>query len=261
TLNMVDEGFRKTAKNGVEISTLGAEESLLSFYSPVDPNKVQWSIGYGDDIEVETGGEAIDGMRKRLVFDTGDSLDHPPTMSLDPRGYVGIGNSRPQHALDVNGVVRLTGRIGGYRAEASGTSNAEDPEDYEESPVPADGKWHSITGWLGGCQAFEVMAGAGEKDKGRYALLHAIALNTFNPRRTLWDLIWPKKKIRACEAYYDNRGDRIELRWDGSSDRNARYRLQIRTRNAYGPNVRIQYYVTQLWFDADMSVSRGESRP
>ncbi len=248
TLNMVDDGFRKSPEHGVEISALGNEKALVSFYTQIDPNKVQWSIAYGADTGERAG--------ERLVFKSNGNA--PCVMTLDPRGRVGVSNDRPQYALDVNGVLRSAGRIGGYEPRNRGAEQADDRKGggYEKSPVPADGEWHDITGWLEGCQAFEVMAGAGDKKgRGRYALLHAIALNTFNPSRSLFDLFWPRKRIRAREAYYSSRCDRLELRWEGTSDRGARYRLQIRSRCPYSEDVGIQYFVTRLWFDPAMDGS------
>ncbi|MBI1395200.1 MAG: hypothetical protein GC151_04400 [Betaproteobacteria bacterium] len=254
TLNMVDEGYRKSPEHGVEISALGSANALVSFYTQRDPNTVQWSIAYGAD----TG----DAGGKRLVFAARDSGESGPgVMSLDPLGRVGLGNDSPSYTLDVNGVIRSAGRIGGYEPGHQGLDAAGQRSEYEKSPVAADGKWHDITGWLSGCQGFEVVAGVGDRQgRGRYALLHAIALNTFNPSRSLLDLLWPRRKIRAHEAYFSSRCDRLELKWEGAHGRDARYRLMIRTRCPYSDGRRIQYFLTRLWFDPDMDgASSGES--
>lgn len=286
SLNLVDEGFGKSPENGVQISTLGNERALLSFYTPVDPNKSQWSIAYGEDTEEGVDVVAPERTRKRLVFGARQAGQCEPVMTLDPQGNVGVGTSAPQCELDVNGVVRSAGRVGAFqplreedrnapRADNSRASVWEkvtglfrkgkkpqaEAKGYEASPVPADGNWHDITGWLSGCQAFEVMAGtAGRAGQGRYALLHAFALNAFNPARGWLDFLWPKNKIHAHEAYYNNRCDRLELRWDGSHDKDARYRLLIRSRCAYEDGPGIQYSVTRLWFDAGRHGGPGKAR-
>lgn len=275
-LNLVEEGFGKSPENGVEISTLGSERALLSFYTPVDPNKSQWSIAYGDDTEEGVDIGTVERTRKRLVIGARQGAQCEPVMTLDPQGNIGVGTTSPQCELDVNGVVRAAGRMGAFQPLREEDRNAPKPADkpasvwervvgffrkgkkpaveargYEASPVPADGNWHDITGWLSGCQAFEVMAGtSGRAGQGRYALLHAFALNAFNPSRGWFDFLSPKNKIHAHEAYYNNRCDRLELRWDGTHDKDARYRLLIRSRCAYEDGPGIQYSVTRLWFDA-----------
>lgn len=246
TLNMVDEGYAKSPENGVEITALGATNALASFYTQRDPRTAQWSIAYGRD----TG----EGDRKQLVFAARPvNAAGPSVMTLDPLGRVGIGTETPRHALDVEGVVRSAGRVGGYEPEPA--QCAEQPGfkgTYEKSPVAADGEWHDISGWLRGCQAFEVVAGVGDRGKGRYSVLHAIAVNTFNPAATWLDWFRPRRRIRATTAFFANRCDKIELRWEGTSGKDARYRLMLRTRCPYAAGVRIQYHVTRLWFDPAM---------
>lgn len=254
SLNMVDEGYRKSPENGVEITALGAANALVSFYTQRDPNNAQWSIAYGSD--------TADGSGKRLVFGA-QSVDQagPCVMSLDPLGRVGVGTENPRYALDVNGVIRSAGRLGGYEPEAPTGDQADEDSGYETGPVLADGKWHDISGWLRGCHGFEVMAGVGDRQgAGRYALLHAVALNTFNPARSLLDIFRPRRRIRETVAYFGNRCDRIELRWEGTSGRDARYRLMLRTRCPYGEGVRIQFFITKLWFDPTMQGSAPPPR-
>jgi hypothetical protein len=257
TLNIVDEGYRKSPENGVEITALGTANALVSFYTQRDPNNALWSISYGSDTN--------DGSGKRLVFGA-QSVERTAAgaagvMTLDPLGRVGVRTDSPQYALDVNGVIRSAGRLGGYQPDAP--QGRQDPDDagYEKSPVAADGKWHDISGWLRGCHGFEVMAGVGDrKGQGRYALLHAVALNTFNPARSWLDWFRPRRRISTTTAFFGSRCDRIELRWEGTGGKDARYRLMIRTRCPYGEGVRIQFFVTRLWFDPAMQGSMPAER-
>jgi hypothetical protein len=127
--------------------------------------------------------------------------------------------------LDINGVVSARGRIGATKGQAK-----------------ADGLWHDITEPLDGCRAFEVVAGVGEKERGRYALAHAVAVNAFNRNA----------KIDSRQSHFGSRCDKIELRWVGETHA---YTLQIRTRCAYGEHIAIQYFLTDLWFDPFMRQS------
>jgi hypothetical protein len=138
TLNMTDEGFRKSADNGLEISTPVGFDALLSFYRDQNPQSVVWSASYG--------------ARDQLQFNFGSTAatrDSPPALTLDGTNQsVGINTAEPQHTLDVNGVIGAQGRIGRYPLA-------------RDSTLPANGQWHSLTDELQGCQGFEVAAGVG----------------------------------------------------------------------------------------------------
>jgi hypothetical protein len=101
-LNMDDEGFRKSEKNGVEISAPAGYDALISFYRDQNKHTALWSIAYG-------------GKADQLVFNAASvsaAADTPPTLALDARKRVGIGTDDPQQALDVAGVIACDGRIG-----------------------------------------------------------------------------------------------------------------------------------------------------
>lgn len=224
-LNMSDEGFRKSAENGVEISAPAGYDALVSFYRDQNLRAPLWSMSYG-------------GQRDQLAFKAGSvpaQRDAPPVLALDARQRVGIGTAEPQHALDVVGVVASEGRIGRYRTDGL--------------PAPmANGDWQDLTGPLEGCQAFEVIAGAGRPGGGRFALLHATVLNTYNPNWSWLDLVARRRRIRAQSMWYGRRCDQLELRWSGTTGRQASYRLQVRSKCDYG-GVPIRATLTRLWFD------------
>ena len=236
-LNINDEGFRKTPPDGLRVTSLGDSHALMSFYTPKsDASRAEWSIGFGDDF-------------KRLTVHR-PPFSATPLISFDPQARLGVNTPEPQDELDVRGVIRGEGRRG-----------------REVAGLLANGQFQPLTEDLHGCQAFEVVAGVGLPETGRFALVHAIALNTFNP--IWWDnLLFAKKRIRSHHAYYSRRSDRLQLRWIASSDNptkghgeQATYRLQIRTQRDYQASRRarepippadetpIRAYVTRLWFD------------
>jgi hypothetical protein len=230
TLNMTDEGFRKSADNGLEISTPVGFDALLSFYRDQNPQSVVWSTSYGarDQLQLNFGSTAA-------------TRDAPPALTLDGSNHnVGINTAEPKHALDVSGVICAQGRIGRYPLA-------------RDLNLPANGEWQFLTDELQGCQAFEVVAGVGgHQGRGRYSVIHAIAANTYNPDPGWLGLFSRKRPIRATCAYYGRRCDRLELRWDGDHGRDCRYRLQIRSRCDYGDGILIKAQLTRLWFDEDM---------
>ena len=218
-LNVIEEGFDKTAEDGFKVSQLDQTGKLVSFYENIDVKKPVWFL-------------RLDMSNGKLIF---SNQDNPNVLALgterrqsgvdthvEESVRVGINKQTAEYELDVNGTVACHGRIGGRGQD-----------------VPADGKWHDITEELDGCQAFEIMAGVGKKGSGKYALLHATALNTFNA----------KGKITYNQAHYGSRCNRIKLRWKKKSNR---YTLQLKTRCCYGEGIFVRYYLTRLWFDPFM---------
>ncbi len=228
-LNMSDEGFRKTPEHGFEVTS---DEALLSFYREQNGQDPIWSMGFGGD-------------RNQLLLRAGDGRGKaapPPALALDPDGRVGIGTARPDVALDVRGVVSSHGRRGELRRQTP-----------DGKPLLANGDWHALTGPLQGCQAIEITAGVGRPETGRFALVHAIAMNAYNPLPG-W-LAWTSRRarIRSQHAWYGQRCDRLQLRWTGGSGRHGNYQLEIRTRCDYGDDRVIQASVTTLWHDPHMA--------
>ena len=89
--------------------------------------------------------------------------------------------------------------------------------------------------------------------------MHAIALNTFNPKGLFFNLLNLKKKIRYQSAHYGSRNDKLRLRWNDVGEWS--YALQLKTSSDYsdsGENYHVRYYLTKLWFDADMSGSQEQ---
>ena len=222
TVNQVDDGFDKTPEHGFEISSLGTHDSLISFFRESRSERALWTIGY-------------DEQRDKLLFKKLDQSERPHTvLALSPDGKVGINRKDPEQVLDVAGAVRSEGRIGVAP---------------DERTVLADGKWHDITEPLTGCHALEIIAGVGKQKTGRYALMHAIALNAYNPTGLFFNFFKRKNRINCQHAYYSARGNKLQLRWAGPG---REYRLQLRSRCNYGEGVYVRYYVTKLWFDAGM---------
>ena len=236
TLNIMDEGFDKTRDDGLKVAQLGSDGKLFSFYKESltgDPLYFV-AIDQADNLILSNGVP-------------GNVLFLSEGRETGQRVRVGINNADPASELDVVGVIRAEGRIG-----VTGKLG------QQELEVPADGDWHNITGPLNGCHAYEVMAGVGgRRREGRYALLHAFAVNAFNPRGPIFNFLNLKKRIRYQPAYYRSRSDKLRLRWRNGEDRN--YYLQLKSNSSYGDGAQVRYYLTRLWFDEDMSGSWGGS--
>jgi hypothetical protein len=219
-VNILEEGFDKTSRDGLKISQLMGSGRLLSFYKNIAVESPQWFL------ELSTS-------ENKLHFGTPAS---PRVLSLYSQGgadtgqnnlrvAVGVNNENPQATLDVEGTIASTGRRG----------------KMGDMAVPADSQWHDITGVLTGCEAFEIVAGVGGQDAdGKYAVLHAFALNAFNG----------KGSITTHDAHFGNKCNRIELQWLSVPEQGQfHYKLQMRVQCTYGKEIWIKYHLTRLWFD------------
>ena len=218
SVNIIDDGFGKSIEDGLQLSPQGTSTKLISFYESMKDVRPAWYVALNPQ---DTRGLSI------------GEKDGENRLFLQEGGNVGIGTLEPQYKMDVKGFVGMEGRMGTYRT----------------SEVPADAKWHTILANLNHIQAYEIMAlAAGQKNRGRYALVHAIALSTYGSGRG---------DINQTQALWGNRMNRIQLRWKGST---FDYSLQIRTRKHYGTKddgtpYMIKYRLSKLWeseyIDAD----------
>jgi hypothetical protein len=239
-LNITDDCFGWKAQNGVELRVQSKERRLLSFFRTPQQGVADWAV-------------ASDENSGSLHFVPGVTTDLSDPgaltlLSLDEgkTRRVGIGIAAPAYDLDVAGTIRCAGRIG--------TGGP------QKGRIPADGIWHTISGELTGCHAFEVMAGVGGgAGKGRYSMLHATAMNTFSPQGWLRNFLGRKNRIRCQHAWYRSRADKLKLRWLGTSPHY--YELQLKSNTAFPEGTSVQFSLTSLWFDESMAQSAAQSPP
>ena len=229
TLNLVDDGFEKTVEDGLKVFQLG-DGKLMSFYQNMATLSSMWFVG----IDKATTHLSFGNKSNPHVLTLGqiDAASTVPTSI--PRMGVGINTENPRFELDVAGTIASYGRVG-RRGELA---------------VPADGNWHNITETLTGCQAFEVVAGVGGKDgDGKYAMMHAFALNAYNS----------KNHITYHQAHYGAKCNRLELRWEKTANvENFEYTLQLRVESSYGEQIWVKYHITRLWHDPSMYESERD---
>ncbi len=265
TVNIAEDGISKNATDGLRLEALVGHRALMSFYRGKSTEEADWSMSFGNEDRqlLFSSGRAEGGEpgAALLSMQPGPRSNDPDRAGQDSGGRVGVYTTTPRREtrLDVNGVVGASGRLG------------REPDNALE--VVADGRPYVLVDKLRGCQAFEVMAGTGRpKASGQFALLHAVAMNAYNPSR--WDdLLGRKKTIRHQHAYFSRRCERLQLFWDGEPG--GTYRLCIRSRCDYAAaarnklkkgekldaasEVRIRVYLTKLWFD-DMADADEDAR-
>lgn len=219
-VNIRSDGMSRTGSDGFCLISTGEHDRLLSFFKKNDEGKVAWTVDLSDIRD------------SIIVNNNSDVPNKDPFIVLTSDSKIGIRNSAPACELDINGTIRVSGRTGGFLCSGSSTVS-----------IPADGEWHDLIANLDGCNAFEIVAGVGKKMTGKYALMHAIAINIFGNRG----------KIRYTQSYYLRRNNSIRLKWVGNQ---KGYKLKIRTMSDYGmannKRICIRYNITKLWLDEFM---------
>ncbi len=272
SLNVLDDGFSRSAENGIEIALIGQQSRFISFFRDnPDDRQPDWTIssqphsGALNFSHISAPTQDATAASANSGQAPSQNEDEILTLSSDRR--VGINSPQPEYELDVNGAIRSDGRFG------------------KTGKAKADGQWQTIGDPdqpLDGCQAFEIVAGVGLRKTGRYALLHAIAMNTWHPTGFFLNFLNRNRKIRSTQAWYLSRADRLRLRWiqaekvkssakgilmnSGASSADKpegpthQYFLQIKTERSYldetADDVFIQYSITRLWFDPYMTKCR-----
>jgi hypothetical protein len=237
-LNINDDGILYNENDGLRLTQIGRNR-VLSLYGAIEEKSPVWAFGLGT-YRVDTHRSCLTldvgqrrGRREDRAGGDDDGGGYAVLTMLAPEGdggeaHIGVNNRAPRHALDVNGVVASSGRIG-----ATGGS------------VAANTEWQRIGGPYTGCTALEVMAGVGRRTEGKYALMHAYALRAFDA----------KGEITYHQAHYGSRRHRMQLRWVDDASRNGSYYLELKVNCHYGEGTAIQYHLTSLWFDPAMNGS------
>ena len=245
--NKADDRLDISAERGLQLFPVKSGQ-LLNFFEKADDKRPKY------EILIDHDGFFI----QQSPEDEGDVSDRPPLLFFqEDSGHLGIGNDDPETKLDVSGIISSGGRLGNYAVGA----------------FPADGQWHNVfEDNISDVHAFEVMAHAkGLPGEGKYALLHAIATNTFGMGR---------KGISKTRTQF-KRSDKIDIRWaskqihiDEGNGKGAErglwstivdyfkalcaprlrvYNLQLRTKSHFGPKnldnpeTQLFYRVSLLW--------------
>lgn len=256
SLNTIDEGFDKSEEYGFEITPQKGtddSENLISFFRKLTDKLPSWSISYHAKNEalqfIHT--DAISNQRKTVL-----SLDKEGKVMVSGKEFneeefsdEQVGSSPIR--LDVGGGIRSPARLG------IGLT--------QDSCVPANGEFQPITDKLKGFQALEVVAKVELKEEKRFAIMHAIALNAYNPPWRILNFWNRSKRIKIHQSYHSGPRDRLKLRWETVKDEEdpsvAYYRLSVKSAFRYPNDAKIQYHVTKLWgsewFDSDDSGQLG----
>ena len=217
TVNKLDDGYAKDAEAGLQLSPVGSSKNLIGFYKNIIDREPNWSVTLDSD----------DRNKGLGIFSKGKDN---PIFFLSNNFCVGLGTNTPQHMLDVDGTVSMSGRVG----------------NYIQGETLADGNWHPVITGLKGCVGFEIMARVGASSgRGKYAIAHILALRAFGGSNG---------KITINQSYYGLFLNKIKARWVGDVND---FSLELKTMTHYGLNedklpFNIHFQVTKLWDDSQL---------
>lgn len=145
-LNIVDDGFNKSAERGLQLSPLDDEGAVMEIRRNILDNEPAWivALGKGGELNIHRG------------------LYEEPSVSLFQDGRIVLG-TKDKIELEINGTVRADSFTGNYL----------------KGKVPANGQWQNIGELEYGCMGYQIEAACGLKGKGRYALAEATAIHCF----------------------------------------------------------------------------------
>lgn len=197
-LNIVDDGMNKSAGNGLQLSPLEDNGSVLEFFGNILDEKPLWKV----QIDRKNGCMRIRG-----------GGDDKPLLSLYPDNKIEL-----QGDLELTGTVKAKGFMGGYHCGS----------------LPADGQWHDITleveGEPAGCRAYRIIAGCARKGKGKYALLEATAIHCYGSHRRIRGVqSWFGIHFNRLHLRWNRMGDswRLQIRTRCNYGESAQIRFQV----------------------------------
>lgn len=145
-LNIVDDGFNKSAERGLLLSPLDDEGAVMEIRQNILDGEPAWviALGKGGELQIHRG------------------MDEEPLILLSQEGKIVLG-AKGKINLEVNGTIHADSFVGSYL----------------QGNIPANGQWQNIGEMDYGCVGYHIEAACGLKGKGRYALVEATAMHCF----------------------------------------------------------------------------------
>lgn len=152
-LNIVDDGFSKSAERGLLLSPLNEEGAVMEVRRNILDGDPAWIVALGKqgELHIRRGTE-----EEALV-----SLHQDGKITLGDRGKVKI---------EVNGSIQADSFTGSHL----------------QGQVPANGFWQPIGEMEYGCVGYHIVAACGLKGKGRYAVADVTAMHCFGKHPRIW---------------------------------------------------------------------------
>lgn len=145
-LNIVDDGFNKSAERGLLLSPLDDEGAVMEIRKNILDGAPAWivALGKGGELHIQRG------------------TDEEPLVVISQDFKIAFGG-KDKINLEVNGTIHADSFTGSHL----------------QGKVPANGLWQDIGEMSYGCIGYRIEAACGLKGKGRYALAEVTAMHCF----------------------------------------------------------------------------------
>lgn len=145
-LNIVDDGFNKSAERGMLLSPIDDEGAVMEIRRNILDGEPAWVVALGREGELKIH----------------RGMDEEPLVVLSQDGRMVLGVKNKVN-LEVSGSIHADSFVGSYL----------------QGKVAANGQWQNIGEMDYGCLGYHIEAACGLKGKGRYALVEATAMHCF----------------------------------------------------------------------------------
>ncbi|MBB4036625.1 hypothetical protein GGR21_002531 [Dysgonomonas hofstadii] len=215
SLNTMDDGFIGSPTIGMGLTPINDDGVIISAFTnntgKDDDKSLHWQVALNRD----SGNLEIRRCKEGNIA---------PAMIIKHEISKSESKKSTGHETQFNGLINYQGRKGSYIT----------------GEVPADGRWHDMLGERSdlqdGCWAFEIVAGCGDPNCGRHALLVATAIHCFGSR----------PQIKKTRSNYGLWGNRLCLRWV-KMEGVFTCQLQIKTFFKYNEGTNIKFQIAKLW--------------
>lgn len=145
-LNIVDDGFSKSAERGILLSPLDDDGAVMEIRRNILDGEPAWIVSLGRDgeLHIQRGTE------------------EQPLVTLSQDGKISLGN-KDKITLEVKGAIHADSFVGSYL----------------QGKVLANGQWQNIGEPEYGCVGYHIEAACGLRGQGRYALADVTAMHCF----------------------------------------------------------------------------------
>ena len=200
-LNIVDDGFNKSAERGLLLSPLDDDGAVMEIRRNILDEEPAWTVKLGKNRELHICRQ----------------LEDRALVTLCPDGRILLDGS-DKVKFEVNGSIQANSITGNYL----------------QGSVPANGLWHPIGEMDYGCIGYHIVAACGLKNEGRYGIADVTAMHCFGKHPRIWShRSWFGNRFNKIQFRWHSEGLNCGLQLRTRSDYGAGVQVHYRVNNLF----------------------------